>query len=346
MSGRPTSRPSGSRGTPGTAWQKTTAKPTTGAKPKSASPKKAANKAGTSTALVPRSKQGAIATRKGMAPIPMKKQDGMLVPEGYTVRKIEPAKNYDVVSFARAMNPDFAPRVKKLFDPEREAAIAAQKSGVYIGWRCPEFTWDCQRVSSMSKCFCGHLLGEHNSYNGHSVRVPCRQPGCSCKAFAWIPSRPEEIGEFWFARRRDFDPEAWRAKCRCKHTHEDHDPNGMRRCKMRGCGCSVFDSPFLCAACDQHWEVHETFFETESMRRDKGLPYGEEYLPFHEMPELRNIVLTGEETDDSVYRALTEGEGAIPHTNVRAIADNNTPFSFGGGGRGGGRSGGFRPTYD
>lgn len=45
------------------------------------------------------------------------------------MRKIEPAKNYDVVSFARAMNQDFAPRLKKLFDPEVEAALAAQKSG-------------------------------------------------------------------------------------------------------------------------------------------------------------------------------------------------------------------------
>ena len=42
---------------------------------------------------------------------------------------VEPAKNYDVVSFARAMNEDFGPRVKKLFDPEREAALAAQTTG-------------------------------------------------------------------------------------------------------------------------------------------------------------------------------------------------------------------------
>jgi len=48
---------------------------------------------------------------------------------GYSVRKIEPAKNYDVVSFARAMNPDFAPRLKKLFDPETEAAVEALKTG-------------------------------------------------------------------------------------------------------------------------------------------------------------------------------------------------------------------------
>ena len=49
---------------------------------------------------------------------------------GYSVRKIEPAKNYDVESFARAMNPDFAPRLKKLFDPETEAAVQAQKTGI------------------------------------------------------------------------------------------------------------------------------------------------------------------------------------------------------------------------
>ena len=46
------------------------------------------------------------------------------------MRKIEPAKNYDAVSFARAMNPDFAPRLKKLFDPETDAALEAQKTGM------------------------------------------------------------------------------------------------------------------------------------------------------------------------------------------------------------------------
>lgn len=51
---------------------------------------------------------------------------------GYTMRKIEPAKNYDVVSFARAMNDDFAPRLKKLFDPETEAAVEAQKTGTQV----------------------------------------------------------------------------------------------------------------------------------------------------------------------------------------------------------------------
>jgi len=48
---------------------------------------------------------------------------------GYTMRAVQPAKNYDVVSFGRAMNDDFGARVKELFDPEREAALAAQETG-------------------------------------------------------------------------------------------------------------------------------------------------------------------------------------------------------------------------
>jgi len=46
------------------------------------------------------------------------------------MRPIKPAKNYDVISFARAMNDDFGPKVKKLFDPEREAALDAQETGI------------------------------------------------------------------------------------------------------------------------------------------------------------------------------------------------------------------------
>ncbi|XP_013389714.1 protein FAM221B-like [Lingula anatina] len=255
------------------------------------------------------------------------------------MRPVVPAKNYDVVSFARAMNDDFAPRVQKLSEPETHAAIIAQRTGIYIGWRCPEFKHDCQRVGDMSKCFCGHLLGEHDKYTGRSIQVPCKFGGCPCKAFAWIPSRPEDIGEFWFQRRRDFDVTKWRAKCRCKHTHEAHAATGGRQCKAKGCSCFHFNSNFLCAACDRHWEDHETFFETEDMRKMNGLPYGEDYLPFAEMPNLRNAALTGDEYDESLYQALTTGQGR-PAITSNPPADNNTPVPFGQ------NRSGFRPVYD
>lgn len=51
---------------------------------------------------------------------------------GYRMREIKPAKNYDVVSMAKAMNDDFAPRMKELFDTETAAAIEAQKTGSHL----------------------------------------------------------------------------------------------------------------------------------------------------------------------------------------------------------------------
>jgi hypothetical protein len=44
--------------------------------------------------------------------------------------------------------------------------------------------------------------------------------------------------------------------------------------ELKGCGCRAFTSDFLCAACDKHWEEHETFFETEKERKEKKLPFG------------------------------------------------------------------------
>lgn len=304
-------------------------------------------------AMVPRGGRG-VATKTpfdNLQPIPFRKEDGMLIPEGYRMRKIVPAEKYDVVSFARAMNDDFAPRLKEMFDLETEAAVLAQKTGVYIGWRCPDYKYDCQRVNHKSRCFCDHPLEEHDQYNGKSVRVPCKVAGCTCKAYNWVPNRPEDIGEFWHQRRRNFDPTKWRAKCKCKHTHDFHDPNS-RRCKVSGCPCSQFYSDFLCAACDKHYEEHGTFFDTEDARRKNGLPVGEEWLPFAEMPELRNIALTGQEADDSRYLALTQGEGSIPQ-HERPVGNNaavnfGASSSRGGGSRGpGGPSGsGFRPVHD
>ena len=267
-----------------------------------------------------RGKQTARVARKPQNAV-VAKPKGILAPEGYTVRPVIPAEKAELLSVARAMNrEEFAPRVKKLFDPEREAALDAIRTGIYIGWRCPSFKWDCIRVSKNSKCFCGHLLAHHSRYTGQSVRVPCTAEACSCKAFVFVPSRPEDVGEFWFQRRRNFDPSTWRAKCKCKHTHEEHLPTGSRRCRAKGCGCLQFWSNFLCAACDKHWEEHETVFETESMRREAGIPFGKAYLPFHELPQLRDVVLTGREDDDSHYRALTSGPFAIPDDKPTDLA--------------------------
>lgn len=58
------------------------------------------------------------------------------------------------------------------------------------------------------------------------------------------------------------------------------------------------------------------------------------------MPNLRNAVLTGDEHDDSVYRALTGGQGHIPITN--RPAGNDAVFHP----LQGAKASGFRPVYD
>lgn len=42
-------------------------------------------------------------------------------------------------------------------------------TGLYVGWRCPEFKHDCQRIFHTSRCFCDHILGEHAEYHGSYI---------------------------------------------------------------------------------------------------------------------------------------------------------------------------------
>lgn len=67
------------------------------------------------------------------------------------------------------------------------------------------------------------------------------------------------------------------------------------------------------------------------------------YLPFAEMPHLRNIALTGDEDDDSRYLALVQGEGSIPRRK-QITSGNEQPFP--GPGTGGPSNSGFKPVYD
>lgn len=240
----------------------------------------------------------------------------------YTIKPVIPAKTAELLDIARAMHRDqFATRVKKLFDPEREAALQAIESGVYVAWRCEGNDFDCIRVARDSRCFCGHTLSEHESFQEKGKqRLKCLFGNCICKQFAFIPSRPEEIGEWWLQKRRGFEVASWRAKCRCKHDHEQHSPNKSRKCNVSKCSCFAFDSNFLCAACDKHWEEHKTCFDDLNSRQEKDLPYGEAYLPFNELPQLRNIVLTGNEDDNSTYDAIASGPYAIPRQQPTQLA--------------------------
>ncbi|XP_012789807.1 protein FAM221B [Sorex araneus] len=185
-----------------------------------------------------------------------------------------PAKQAETVDMTKALHRQkFYAQEKHLFHWAENTSLNAIQSGLYIGWRCPHYLWDCFQIGDESKCFCGHLLKEHKILS--DISVPCSVSQCRCLMFCFIPSRPEEVGEFWLRRRAFFDPKAWRALCRCKHSHEEHLATGGHPCRVKGCCCVCFESNFLCAACDRRWEEHGTFFETEDTRRRGGRPHGE-----------------------------------------------------------------------
>ncbi|XP_037000395.2 protein FAM221B isoform X2 [Artibeus jamaicensis] len=206
------------------------------------------------------------------------------------VSPVVPTTQAEMVKVANTVRKEmFAAQVKNLFQWEKNAALSAIQTGLYIGWRCPHYLWDCFRIGDESKCFCGHLLREHQIVS--DISVPCNVNQCRCLMFCFIPSRPEEVGQFWLRRRASFDPKAWRAQCRCKHNHEDHAATGSHPCKVKGCCCNCFESNFLCAACDRRWEEHQTFFETEETRRRGGRPHGADYVPFAEIPTLQETII-------------------------------------------------------
>ncbi|XP_055283005.1 protein FAM221B [Moschus berezovskii] len=229
----------------------------------------------------------------------------------YTIHPVVPAKQADLVDVAKAMHREkFGTQVNYLFQWEKDAALNAIQTGLYIGWRCPHYLWDCFRIGDESKCFCGHLLREHQIIS--DISVPCHVGQCRCLMFCFIPSRPEEVGEFWLKRRATFDPRAWRAQCRCKHSHEDHTATGSHSCRVKGCCCSCFESNFLCAACDRRWEEHETFFETEETRRRGGRPHGADYVPFAEMPTLQEAIINNSDFEALQKQGLSGHPSSYP----------------------------------
>ena len=113
-----------------------------------------------------------------------------------------------------------APGGRKLMRLEAEAAQAAIESGVYVTWRggSADDAPECARVGPAALCLCGHALRSHaavaSSARGARVRAPACSK-CACSGFHYFPSRPEECGQWWLPRRKDFDLVAWRKRVQC-----------------------------------------------------------------------------------------------------------------------------------
>ncbi|XP_039615339.1 uncharacterized protein LOC120532916 isoform X1 [Polypterus senegalus] len=175
---------------------------------------------------------------------------------GYTINPIVPSSRGDVISVAQAMHREkFGERVKELFDPEREAALKAIQTGVYIGWRCPEFTWDCFRVGDGSKCFCGHLLKEHKNYTAFCNENMDEGTGSSVFHMYYYSSTDSTCYPFIYKgeggnnNRFDSDKECMK---NCSSNTQDIYPEGKQMCVLE-------PDPGMCLARMLKW-----YFDTKT----------------------------------------------------------------------------------
>lgn len=111
---------------------------------------------------------------------------------------------------------------------ETEAANESIASGLYVTWSPhPSSTLgpsaadelrsgagQCCRVGSTSVCMCGHSLENHKpvvpSKSGGYTKPPTCLKCKRCTGYQYVPSRPEECGQWWLSRRGDFNLLDWR----------------------------------------------------------------------------------------------------------------------------------------
>lgn len=100
-----------------------------------------------------------------------------------------------------------------MMDWEFTHANEAIDSGFYVTYYNENKKSECSRVGSSSLCFCGHFYRDHKQ-DAFKKKRDTGCLNCLCKSFAFIPQRPEEIGEWWLPRRKEFNIKTWRAKCK------------------------------------------------------------------------------------------------------------------------------------
>jgi len=217
-----------------------------------------------------------------------------------------------------------SPGAKKMMKAEQAAAEEAVRSGLYGVWRNMTNGSDfCSRIGPHSRCFCGCGYSDHQWSAGRRELAPaCTK--CPCKQFKYIPRRPEEVGEWWLPRRRGFDINMWRAKCKCNHGHDQHDPNNLR-CPASG---GRYTSAWLCVCCEGKWEDHESLWESEQERRMENKPVGEAFMPLTSTPGIHQAIFNPSPEEEARSHSLPHRPR--PERAVRLMQERCP--NYGGGG--------------
>jgi hypothetical protein len=120
-----------------------------------------------------------------------------------------------------------APNARLNLQLETQAAEESLQTGLYISWvphpscilgssaadEIKNGTGQCCRVGSHSFCRCGHQLSAHKPLGKIKVGYN-KPPSCGtckrCPGFEYSPHFPEECGQWWLSRRKDFVLSDWR----------------------------------------------------------------------------------------------------------------------------------------
>ncbi|XP_073094798.1 protein FAM221A isoform X2 [Manis javanica] len=153
----------------------------------------------------------------------------------------------------------------KLFTPEeyeeykRKVLPMRLQNRLFVSWRSPA-GMDCKLVGPETLCFCTHRYKQHKTDfetipQQRPIGLPCRVPGCPCRAYLYIPLNGAQP-----------------IRCRCKHFADQHSAAPGLLCNA--CSqCSGFHSCFTCV-CGQPAYAHDTVVETKQERLALGKPVG------------------------------------------------------------------------
>lgn len=148
----------------------------------------------------------------------------------------------------------------------------------------------CCRVGEDSLCACGHPLSTHESCKIPKRPGYIKPPKCSackrCTGFTYLPMYPEECGQWWLRRRRDFNIVDWRRRVRTN------------------------PEEYACIGCNLKLSDHETLFETKEMRAHRGAPVDDSYIPLNDYRTERAALSGSDDHDSMPSQHLTDCTGS------------------------------------
>lgn len=75
---------------------------------------------------------------------------------------------------------------EKEYEEFKKNIREAWRNRLYVSWRNIEES-DCKMIGPSSSCFCGHRYKHHFFDNIKTREVYCREKGCKCKLFEYVP---------------------------------------------------------------------------------------------------------------------------------------------------------------